>query len=99
MVVFNLSVVREPAADEYRVYSSLISHLSDDDLLARKKLRVINQTSKLSLPNYDLLAPYQPPTPSEFKITAIDDSSFADFRSSVGAVRRTSSGKTSPLGR
>lgn len=84
IVADKLTVVREPGADEYRVYSSLIRHLSDDDLLMRKKLRVINQTSKLSLPNYDLLAPYQPPTPSELKITATDDSSFADFRRFCG---------------
>jgi hypothetical protein len=83
-VVYNLTAVREPSADEYRVYSSLIRHLANDDLLARKKLAVINQTSKLSLPNYDLLAPYQPPTPFELKITVIDDSSFADFRSFCG---------------
>jgi hypothetical protein len=84
VVVYKLTVVREPTADEYRVYSSLINHLADDDLLARKRLRMINQTGKLSLPNYDLLAPYQPPTPSELKITAIDDSSFSDFRSFCG---------------
>jgi len=53
IVVYNLTVVREPTTDEYRVYSSLVHHLADDDLLAKKQLTVINQTSKLTLPNYD----------------------------------------------
>ena len=34
IVVYNLTVVREPTTDEYRVYSSLVHHLADDDLLA-----------------------------------------------------------------
>lgn len=82
IVVYNLTAVREPTADEYRVYSSLVHHLADDDLLAKKQLTVINQTSKLTLPNYDLSA--QPPTPSELKITAIDDLPFTDFKSFCG---------------
>jgi hypothetical protein len=76
---YKLTAVREPTADEYLVYASLIRHVATDDLFARKRLAVINQTVRLSLPNYDLMAPYQPPTPSELKITVIDDSSFADF--------------------
>jgi hypothetical protein len=82
IVVYNLTVVREPTIDEYRVYSSLIHHLADDDLLAKKQLTVINQTSKLTLPNYDLSA--QPPIPAELMITAIDDLSFSDFKSFCG---------------
>src|ERR1039457_583146 len=81
---YKLTAVREPTPDEYLVYSSLVRHIADDDLFAKKKLTVINQTSRLSLPNYDLLAPYQPPTPLELKIAVIDDSSFADFRSFCG---------------
>jgi hypothetical protein len=76
---YKLTAVREPAADEYLVYASLIRHVATDDLFARKRLAIFNQTMSLSLPNYDLMAPFQPPTPSELKITVIDDSSFADF--------------------
>jgi hypothetical protein len=79
-----LMPVREPTADEYLVYSSFLRHLATDDLFGKKRLAVINQTIKLSLPNYDLLAPFQPPTPSELKITLIDDSTFADFGSFCG---------------
>ena len=82
IVFYNMTVVREPTTDEYRVYSSLVHHLADDDLLAKKQLTVINQTSKLTLPNYDFSA--QPPTPTEWKITAIDDLSFSDFKSFCG---------------
>ena len=76
---YKLTAVREPTADEYLVYASLIRHVATDDLFERKRLAVVNQTMSLGLPNYDLKAPYQPPTPSELKITVIDDSSFADF--------------------
>lgn len=82
IVVYDLTVVGEPTTDEYRVYSSLIHHLADDDLLAKKHLTVMNQTSKLTLPNYDLSA--QPPIPAELRITAIDDLSFSDFKSFCG---------------
>lgn len=81
IVVYNLKVVREITPDEYRVYSSLVHHLADDDLLAKKQLTVVNQTSKLTLPNYELS---QPPTPAELKITAIDDLSFSDFKGFCG---------------
>jgi hypothetical protein len=74
-----LTTASEPTADEYLVYSSLLRHLATDDLFAKKRLAVIDQTIKLSLPTYDLLAPYQPPTPSDLKITLIDDSTFTDF--------------------
>jgi hypothetical protein len=63
--------VREPTPDEYVVYSSLVRHIADDDLFAKKKLTVINQTSRLSLPNYDLLAPYQPPTPLDRLVPSV----------------------------
>jgi hypothetical protein len=76
---YKLTAVREPTSDEYLVYTSLIRHVATDDLFAKKRLAVVNQTMSLSLPNYDLMAPFQAPTPSELKITVIDDSSFTDF--------------------
>jgi hypothetical protein len=82
VVVYNLTVVREPTTDEYLVYSSLVHHLADEDLFAKKQLAVINQTSKLTLPNYYLTA--QPPIPAELRIHAIDDLPFADFKSFCG---------------
>ncbi len=82
MIVHNLTVVRQPTTDEYRVYSSLIRHLADDSLLAKRQLTVVNRTSKLTLPNYRLTT--RPPIPAELQITAIDDLSFSDFKSFCG---------------
>ena len=59
-------------------------HLAADKLFERKKLIAVNRSIALQLPKYDGLSPYSPPTPSELKITSMDEFSFPDFAEFCG---------------